>query len=233
LDRLVIGWSYVDDKGSSIFFPPEKLSELYKNRGGPTSGVSTCPAVQQFEKRSFFIKSPYTFKIRASKVDEDWTFQPVYPFTQVDNNILKSLLQFQPKSQWRDVNTPVLQLSLPYVFFSDTPAVINQVGIDYASNTNWSLIQGRFNIYDWQRPINWSIEWRDTNSDLVIKRGQPLFQVLFETKELDPKIQVEHMEMTTKLKRSIDKSWGVSKVTRGTSNIIKSSGEARKDLFLK
>ena len=233
MDQTLIGWSYIDDKGSSIFFPPEKLSELYKNKDTPACGVSICPAVQQFEKRTFFIKSPYTFKIKASKTGEDWTFQPVYPFTQIDNNILKSLLQFQPKSQWRDANTPVLQLSLPYVFFSDIPTIINQVGIDYASNTNWSLIQGRFNIYDWQRPINWSIEWRDTNSELVIKRGQSLFQVLFETEELDPKIQLKHMEMTPKLKRAIDKSWGVSKVIRGTSNVIKSSGADRKDQFLK
>ena len=46
---------------------------------------------------------------------------------EIDEELLKSLLQFQPVKLWRNPKRPVLQLLLPYVFFSDVLVQINQI----------------------------------------------------------------------------------------------------------
>jgi hypothetical protein len=180
------------------------------------------------------VLSPYSFRIKATRNNGGWVFQPVYPGTDVAEDRLNSLLQFQPVNLWRTSDRPILQLVLPYVFFSDEVVYLNQLdATQVVRNKNWSVIQGRFNIYDWQRPINWSIEWMDTSSDLVVRRGQPLFQLLFETKEHQDKISLVYVKKTEELGELIDAASGVSKLVKGTFGVMKKQGALRKGNLIK
>jgi len=232
MPKTKIGWTYIKDEGSAIFFPPEALSS-FNGSNGNKEGVSICPAVSYFEQRVFIVKSPYTFRIKASTTEDQWVFQPVYPHTEIEEHLLKSLLQFQPQKMWRNPKKPVLQLLLPYVFFSDIPVQINQIeATQVKNNKNWSVIQGRYNIHDWQRPINWSIEWMDTEQDLVIKRGQALFQILFESSEFDSKIELVHKNRDQNIDRAIKSTQDINKLTHGTFSVIKESSKQRAVEFL-
>ncbi len=229
--KVKIAWSYVSGIGASIFYPPCLLSSLKRTDNNSIKrGVATCPAVLQYEKRVLVVRSPYTFKIRCNRKDERFLFQPVYPFTQVDEGSIRKLIKFEPTSSWRGKNTPLLQLTLPYVFFADLPVYINQIEpINIKSSKNWALVQGRFNIYDWQRPINWSVEWVDTTEDLIIQRGDPLFQLVFETNSPESNIEFIYQDMTDKLRKSLDASTGVTQLVKGTFNISKEYGRKREE----
>ena len=201
---------------------------LKKDRSSSKDGVSVCPAVRVFENRIFVVRSPYSFRFRAQRNPSGLAFCPVFPDTEVQEDILRSIIEFQPQSNWRSQSTPILQLSLPYVFFSDINAYVNQIEAPFDSRPkNWSLIQGRFNIFDWQRPINWSIEWIDTSQDLIIKRGQPLFSLLIETESPDGTLELKYIERNDEIDRVLQASNSVSKLSHGTFGLLKEASKKR------
>ena len=232
--KSIIGWTFANNLSSSLYYDPIPLGVIQKNRSSSIDGVSACPAVKVFENRIFVVRSPYTFRFRAQRNNSVFEFCPVFPDTEVQEDILRSLIEFQPKSNWRSKNTPILQLSLPYVFFSDVNAYVNQIEAPFDCGLkNWSLIQGRFNIYDWQRPINWSIEWIDTSQDLIIKRGQPLFSLLIETENPDGTLELKYVERNDEIERVLQASNSVSKLTHGTFGLLKEAGKKRPKKLIK
>ena len=122
---VTIGWTLSREQSSSVFFSPEPLSGSDKKVSDP-GGVANCPAVAMLEKRVFRIRSPYTFQLRAVSTASGWHFHPVYPRTEVADGVLQTLIEFQPPSLWRRPANPVLQLVLPYVFFSDAPSDLDR-----------------------------------------------------------------------------------------------------------
>lgn len=217
-----IGWCFDRDEGIAVYkspIPLSKLITLQKNKMG--AGVSNCPGTNDFNSRSYTILSPYSFRIRAERVDDQLNFFPVYPDTEAIEQVIKNEISFQPRSLWRDPRYPILQLSLPYVFFSNETVYINQIEPNrFVGEKNWSLIQGRFDIASWQRPINWAIEWTNTNEDIFIKKGDPLCQIIFET--LSPKNTIEliKVERNDEINRAIKRTIGVVNKIRNTKKII-------------
>ena len=218
-----IGWCFDKDEGVAVYqspIPLSKLITLRKNKMG--AGVSHCPGTNDFNSRTFTILSPYTFRIRAqANSNGQLDFFPVYPDTEATEQVIKNEISFQPRSLWRDEKYPILQLSLPYVFFANETVYINQLEPNrFNGDKSWSLIQGRFDISTWQRPINWAIEWTNTNKDIFIKKGEPLCQVIFET--LSPKntISLIKVERNDELERAIKRTSGVINKIRNTKKII-------------
>lgn len=217
-----IGWCFDRDEGVAVYKPPISLSKLItlqKNIMG--AGVSHCPGTNDFNSRTYTILSPYSFRISAQKIDEELQFFPVYPDTEASEQVIKNEISFQPRSLWKDSRYPILQLSLPYVFFSNETVYINQIEPNkFTSEKNWSLIQGRFDISTWQRPINWAIEWTNTTKDIFIKKGDPLCQIIFET--MDPKNSIDliKVERNIELDRAIKRTSGIVNKIRNTKKII-------------
>lgn len=85
---------------------------------------------------------------------------------------------------------------------------------------NWSLIQGRYDIASWQRPINWAIEWTNTDKDIFVKKGDPLCQVIFETLSPESPIDLIKVERNEELQRAIKRTVGVVNKIKNTKNII-------------
>ncbi|WP_092485693.1 hypothetical protein [Candidatus Ichthyocystis hellenicum] len=215
--RVTIGWALFEESSAVLFYPPEPLSSLYSHK---PSGVSACPAVQHYERRVFHIRSPYTFRIRANFDNKKWYFYPIYPFTEMPESSLFERIQFQPRSSWRDPFIPVLQMLLPYVFVSDEDVFLNQIEAPCFKNRSWSLISGRFNIYDWQRPINWAISWVDTSMDIIVRRGDVLFSLMFESNHPDRSISLQRVPYEGALKSLVDETRGVSTQIRGTFGLF-------------
>lgn len=224
---LKIGWCFNNIKGSAIFSEPLPMSKYIAQRNTINS-VNTCPAALDFNSRVFTILSPYSFRIRAiSNKNGDYDFFPIYPETEVMDGLIQKEITFQPKSLWRDKKYPVLQLALPYVFFANECTFINQVEPNrFSSKKNWSLIQGRFDISSWQRPVNWAIEWTNLKADLVIKKGDPLCQLIFESNHPARKLNLEYFEKDEYLETAIARTVGVTHKIRGTRKIMNNN-----DLF--
>lgn len=222
MSDIKIGWCFERDEGTAVYRAPISISKLIterKNKMG--SGVGHCPGINDFNSRTFTILSPYTFRIRAQKINNQLNFFPVYPDTEASEEVIKNEISFQPRKLWRDDKYPILQLYLPYVFFSNESVYINQIEPNrFIGEKGWSLIQGRFDIASWQRPINWAIEWTNTDKDIYIKKGDPLCQVIFETSSPENSINLIKVERNDELQRAIKRTIGVVNKMRNTKKII-------------
>jgi hypothetical protein len=96
---------------------------------------------------------------------------------------LAPLIKVHPRSEWRHPDRPLLQIMLNYYFISD-----NDVDIQYLSPLTTTffepalpglVLQGRWNIRSWVRPVNFVFEWWDTSTALYIPRGQPILNLMF------------------------------------------------------
>ena len=108
-------------------------------------------------------------------------------FPKLQENIV-----IHERSEWFHPDTPVLQIPTPYVFKSASLCFINQTHPMelIGSGQPFRLIEGRFPIHSWLRPLAWAIEWTNIQEDISIRRGQPWFDVFFELEnpELRPKL---------------------------------------------
>lgn len=221
MSSVKIGWCFNRDDGVAVYKPPISMLKLMSERKNKIGGVSHCPGALDFNARTFTIVSPYTFRIRAQKVNNQLNFFPVYPDTEASEEIIKKEISFQPRKLWRDERYPILQLTLPYVFFANESVYINQIEPNrFIGEKNWSLVQGRFDIASWQRPINWGIEWTNTNQDIFIKKGDPLCQIIFETLSPESSLSLIKVERNDELQKAIQRTLGVANKMRNTKRII-------------
>ena len=56
------------------------------------------------------------FKTTDNKID----IRGVFPDTEVDTSVLPAIISIEPRELWIDNNVPILQIKMPYLFFSDT-----------------------------------------------------------------------------------------------------------------
>ena len=86
-----------------------------------------------------------------------------------------------------------------------------------------------FNIYDWQRPVSYGIEWLDVKKDLFIKKGQPLFYVTFNTEKLDDDFKLKYLD-TSDFYKLIDKCTNARACFKSkTKDLIYRNRHQRKD----
>lgn len=226
MEIIDIGWCFREDLSSSIYFHPENLN-IFRNQGKTKSdGVSTCPAVKSINNKILLIKSPFSIRLRIlkSNIDNKYDFRPVYPDTEVNQELLPGILNIEPKELWINNEKPIIQIKLPYIFFSDKEVELLQLETPQSrSQKNWSLIQGVFDIYSWQRTLNFAFQWSDINNDLYIKRGDPIFQVLFQTNNPTSNFRLRKIKMHDDLKTRINECEGITGYIKGTTKVIKNS----------
>ena len=222
-----IGWCIAEELSSSIFFDPQSTSINFKKKLNVKSeGVTKCPAVHNLGiNRIFSIRSPYTIKLKAVKTsDKKIDIRGVFPDTEVDPSVLPGIVSIEPRELWIDNNVPILQIKMPYLFFADVPVWINQLEAPSQKNIkSWSLIQGRFDIYSWQRSLNFATQWFDIDNDFFIKRGDPIFQISFDTNEASNEFKLKKVILNEKIKRRISSCEGVTKLIKNTGQLISSN----------
>ena len=223
-----IGWCITEELSSSIFFEPQstQINHKKKSTNIKSEGVLRCPAVHNLAiNRIFNIRSPYTIKLRAIETSENKIdIRGVFPDTEVDSSILPSIISVEPREFWIDKNIPILQIKMPYIFFSDIPVWINQLEAPSQKIIkSWSLIQGRFDIYSWQRSLNFATQWFDIKKDFYIKRGEPIFQICFDTTEASNEFKLKKVTLDENIKRRIASCEGVTKLIKNTGQLMSSN----------
>ena len=222
-----IGWCIAEELSSSIFFDPESTAiNSNKKLNIKSEGVTRCPAVHNLSiNRIFSIRSPYTIKLKAIKtIDKKIDIRGVFPDTEVDRSVLPGIISIEPRELWIDQNVPILQIKMPYLFFSDVPVWINQLEAPSLKNIkSWSLIQGRFDIYSWQRSLNFATQWFDIDNDFFIKRGDPIFQISFDTNEASNEFKLKKVILNETIKRRILSCEGITKLIKNTGKLISSN----------
>jgi len=228
---IEVGWCISEQTSSSVFFEPQASSIFTSNaHTSHSQGVSKCPAVHNSSNRLFTIKSPFTIKLKAIHIPDKklLDIRPLYPDTEVEESRIPTLIAIEPRKLWLNLDTPILQIKMPYVFCSDSPVWINQLEAPSRRvMKSWSLIQGRFDIYSWQRPLNFAAQWFNINEDFYIKRGEPLFQISFDSNESCNDFKLRKIKMEGEIASRVKTCSGVTKLIQNTNDMINSNRDPK------
>lgn len=227
---MKIGWSLLVEEGGICFPPPARFVPL-KDQSRDGKGFLNCPAVRSYFTGTYVISAPFSLQLRHSLVSGQPVIQPMYPFTSLSEQKVQELIKIEPRSTWRSPDVVVLQLPSPYLFFADESVILRQAPCLLTTPTShsWRQIPGKFNIYDWQRPLNWACEWFVGAGDLIIKAGEPLYFVSFEllNGESATNIELVQHSVTPELRERLALSKNVVSMRKGVVPLMAQAGELR------
>ena len=226
---LQIGWYLNVNDGGIAFDPPSRFIPQ-KDPSKAGKGFLSCPAVRNYFEGIFQICSPFSLRLRYTEEGKFIRLRPVYPFTSLSESKFSEFITVEPPDTWRNSHTATLQFPSPYTFFSDTPATVEQFHPSLAASTamNWRVIPGKFDIYSWQRPLNWGIEWDTNLGDLIIRAGEPQYFVKFSEPKADGcPIELIECEFTKALEERMKLSRGITGIRKGTVPLMKKAGKLR------
>jgi hypothetical protein len=216
-----ISYSLLEVEATRIYFDPEKRAGFYDRPSSPTA-VQSCPAIRLWQNQSYLVRCPIDLRLRAKLIGGEYQIFIVEKDTSINKDKLKSLLSISPRSDWRSGNSPVLQISTPYVFRSEEPCLLLQrhpTEFDI-QRLSWRLIEGCFQIDRWTRPLSWAVEWADTQRDIILRRGDPWFAVDFMIPPISsPKMR--KMAVDQALREEILSTKDVASYIRGTFSLQK------------
>lgn len=158
-----------------------------------------CPANQNFARNLYVIRSPFDLHLTCRETDDGCQLD-IGPQSSIRLAELSRLIKVHPRAEWREADKPLFQLMLNYYFISD-----DDVDLQYLSPLTTTffqpalpglVLQGRWNIHSWVRPINFAFEWWDMQAPLIVKRGQPLLNLLFHPARLNAKVRLIEAQET-------------------------------------
>lgn len=172
----------------AIFFEPEPIIDyLSTNRKG--TEILKCPAFLDYYKNTYLIKAPIdlTFTVSGSHID----CQNLYPQDYLEKIFLN---RHQPENLYSTVS-----LAWYYMFYSNESVMIEVIPPTWHKNSfqnNINVIGATFDISKWYRPLEFAFEIIDDTQPIVIKRGDPLYYVRFNTLE---KVKLVKQETSEKI----------------------------------
>jgi hypothetical protein len=222
-----IVWLLVDQEASHIFFDPLRRSEFY-DKPLSTKAVQSCPAVSSMLTRGFLVRVPFDLRLRLVPAAGMPHVHIIEEGTSISPAKLKSLFTLMPKNEWRRNKVPVVQISTPYVFAAGTPTYMNQRHpIEQVGRSSWRLIEGRFPIHRWFRPLSWAAEWLEGQEDIQLRRGEPWFCVDFECPDPEKPLRLVRKELTDTMKSELRASKDVAAYIKGTFSLFETAETRR------
>ncbi len=229
---VTVGWLLNRTEAPVIYAPPSRVTGEARN-GGSAKSIVQCPAVRNFESRFFEIAAPFDLHLGFQR-DEDSGLPEIVNLagdrSPIRSGKLASMLQLSPEKEWRHPKRPVFQIALPYIFVADQPVYISQLP-PFAHFRKDPLpglmIGGRFPIQVWPRPLMWAFEWHYTDCPVVLRRGEPLFYVQFETLPQDRSVRLVEAQRTPELEDYLEHISGAVDYVSQTFSLFEAA-EARR-----
>ena len=232
-----VGWLLDTDKAAFIWEAPRRLS-----RSDPppahAKAVSYCPAVLDHEAKMFEVPCPIDVRL-GFKLDEKGA--PVLVNLDGDQSTvrgkhLNQMLAVVNRREWRHPDRPVIQFITPYVFLADEPVWMQQLPpITHYRPDPWPgvLIGGRLPIHVWPRQMMWAFEWFEPKKPLELKRGEPWFNVRFETHDPSRPVRLFEAQMTPELREYNRGMGAVANYVNRTYSLFKTAETRRPTTLLK
>ena len=226
-----VGWLLDEERGGVIYDAPARVRSTEPSRRHAKS-ASRCPAVLGLESRYFEVRCPFDLHLAfvRDKDGKPALRNALGPRSPVRPNKLASLLHVTDESEWRYPDRPTIQMRLPYVFVADEPVYLSQVApfMHYRAEP-WpgTIFGGRFPIDVWPRPLMWAFEWHDTDRELRLTRGEPLFYCQLETMPQDRPVQLVEAERTPELKEYLEHISGAVNFVNRSFSLFRTAEERR------
>ena len=217
-----LGWCWVGTVPELLVIEPERFkTPKVVNKEYNKRGVIDCPSYQGFYNNLFVLKSPISFRAipdaGSVSIESD----------EVDTQHLQSMVQLHQPQEMFDIERPMFQLKLNYLFLADEPCLM-EVLPPFMHNEKFpgEVIGGSFNIHSWVRSMSWGFVFENLDSQLIINRGDPLCYVKFTTPKLTDKIHLGECVLTEDIIKELDKKRFLTEFKKG--GIIKLMNRALK-----
>jgi len=144
-----------------------------------------CPVWKHKSNRIYTIRSPIdihlSVDVESKSLNSDTLNQK-----QFDEYLSGTFID--DKNSWCTVEKTTIQILIPqFLFWTKEKNIwIEQRPHPLTShNNNFVAIGGWFNMSNWTRPLSFSFDVVDTDNPIIIRRGDPLYQVCFYSSNLD------------------------------------------------
>lgn len=199
MTTATVGWFLPRTlEARAVWFDPARYV-WQPGSAGHSAEFQQCPAYRNFTRNLYVIRSPFDLHLTC-KAGSDGCELDIGDQSSIRRTELARIIKVHPQAEWREADKPLFQLMLNYYFISD-----DDVDVQYLSPLTTTyyqpalpglVLQGRWNIRSWVRPVNFVFEWWDTQAPLIIKRGRPLLNLLFHPARPDAKVSLIEAQET-------------------------------------
>ena len=143
-----------------------------------------CPVWKHKADRTYVMRSPVDIAFQCDG--------PVVLPLGGDNNMANSSMAFVTPSEG-----DVMQLMAPFLcVWTDAKNIWVDVDASPVTslNNNFVAVGGQWNLSRWTRPLSFAMHVMDASKPVVIKRGDPIYQVTFRSSNLNEKFQLIRKE---------------------------------------
>lgn len=234
--QVTVGWLLDTARGAIVYEAPARVRSAEMSRTHAKS-ASRCPAILNLESRYVEVKCPFDLHLAFVRDDKG---RPglrnlMGPASPVRANKLGEVMHLVAEAEWRYPERPTVQMRLPYVFVADEPVYLSQLApfLHYRAEP-WpgTLFGGRFPIDVWPRPLMWAFEWHDTERELRLSRGEPLFYCQFETLPPDRPFRLVEAVRTPELHAYLEHISGAVNYVSQTFALLRTAEERRPETLV-
>lgn len=134
-----------------------------------------CYALMDILKNAFIVRAPLDLKLSFDR-ENNWLSVEGIDQKFYDGFVVNRV------GTYGENDPPLVSLFPRYIFYSDTPVQLMSLPLPIIGEPeNTRLIVGGFDISKWIRPVEWAFEFVDEKKEVVLKRGDPLFMLMFTT----------------------------------------------------
>lgn len=178
-----------------------------------------CPAWSHKAKRTFIVRSPIDirFDFDFSKFKETGEVFVNSPHISGDTyNVLTGPTYESPKWYLTNPEKLVMQLTAPHFIFWTKE---KNIWIEQRSHPNTSaknnivVVNGWFNISSWPRTISFAYDVYDHKKSVIIKRGDPIYEVCFYSKNIDDRFQLVKKEPPEDIKLKLHRNINLKRLS--------------------
>lgn len=172
-----------------LFIEPIRYLKYIKTIDKRESAYINCPAFTDFFRNVFVIPSPIDITISFDKKNDSVT---ITGDKGIDQNFFNNFIQARGKQIGKQDKFLLTCTFIRLIFYTKDPVLIEYMPSYtlYKQDNNFNLIPGQFRIDKWIRPLDFTFEFIDESKPIIIKRGDPLFTLRFNSASSD-KIDLE------------------------------------------
>ena len=190
---ITVYWSSLEDEWLRAKEPEAVYKDFLKDKKNFESTIAMCPAVKDYTKNTFSLKSIYDYEFEINKDLNDATSQ------------LYDQVFFNKHVEIRSIENKFFSFSQRLVFFTEEQSLNMSLGIlpyfeDNEITKRCTLIPGKLDIGKWFRIIDYAFFLKNNINSFKINEGDVYQYIKFET---DQKIEFKQFKSTDLINKYI------------------------------
>jgi hypothetical protein len=216
---IKIGYQHVYDYGIYPFDEEFSLDPYPKIKDYSSEDIFYhCPAWSHKAKRTFIVRSPMDFHFVITPMRTENGPVQVLRSPTMSQELYDKIVALD--ANWYKNEKAIVQLCVPQINFwtreKDIWMEIRPISETVVKN-NLSVIGAWFSISAWNRPASFGFTVIDNNKPIIVKRGDPIFEVCFYSKNLNDEFVLKKQEVPEDIMKNTRRRLMLKYFQRGLS----------------